>query len=157
VRKQHRAAGTAASLELSADGAKVCGPADPVLTPCIKRRLSPARAAFLYVSQAVKLDEKQREQIAHIRAAHADLDRAYDLTQAFISMLADHRDTDLESWLAQAEQSGIRSPQEFCSRHPARLRRCARHVHFRMEQRSRGSAGQLLETAKTPDVRSCQF
>jgi transposase len=119
VRKQHRAAGTSAALELSADGAKICGPTDPLPNPGIKRRLSPARAAFLYVSQAVKLDEKQREQIAQIRVAHADLDTAYELTQAFVSMLADHRDTDLESWLAQAELSGIRSPQELCSRYSA--------------------------------------
>ncbi len=71
--------------------------------------------AFLYVSQAVKLGEKQREQIAHIRAAHADLDRAYELTQAFVSMLADHRDTDLDTWLAQAEQSGIRELGSFAA------------------------------------------
>lgn len=115
VRKHHRAAGTAVSLDLSADGAAIKGPADPVPTPCVKRRLSPARASWLYVSQAVKLDEKQREQIVHIRAAHADLDRAYDLTQAFVSMLADHRDTDLESWLAQAEQSGIRELGSFAA------------------------------------------
>jgi transposase len=115
VRKQHRAAGISATLELSAEGARVCGPSDPVPKPCIKRRLSPAPASWLYVSQAVKLDEKQREQIAHIRAAHADLDLAYDLAQAFVSMLADHRDTDLENWLAQAEQSGIRELKSFAA------------------------------------------
>lgn len=115
VRKQHRAAGTAATLELSTDRVTVCGPANPAPTPRVKRRLSPARASWLYVSQAVKLDEKQREQIAHIRAAHADLDRPYELTQAFVSMLADHRDTDLESWLAQAEQCGIRELGSFAA------------------------------------------
>ena len=61
----------------------------------------------------MKLDEKQREQIAQIRVAHADLDTAYELTQAFVSMLADHRDTDLESWLTQAELSGIRELKSF--------------------------------------------
>jgi transposase len=133
VRKYHRATGTSAKLELSADVAKVSGPVDPASKPCIKSRLSPARASWLYVSQAVKLDEKQRQQIVHIRAAHGDLDLAYELTQAFVSMLAEHRDTDLESWLAQAEQSGIRSPQELCHWHSARLCRRARHVHFRVE------------------------
>lgn len=115
LRKQHRATGTATKLELFADGTKVSGPADPVPKPCIKRRLSPARTSWLYVSQAVKLDEKQREQVEQIRAAHADLDLAYSLTQAFVSMLADHRDTDLESWLAQAEQSGIRELGSFAA------------------------------------------
>ncbi len=113
VRKQHRATGTSAKLELSADGAKVSGPVDPTSKPCIKRRLSPARASWLYVSQSVKLDKKQRQQIAQIRAAHSDLDIAYDLTQAFVSMLAEHRDTDLDRWLAQAEQSGIRELKSF--------------------------------------------
>jgi transposase len=113
--KQHRATGTATKLELSADGTQVSGPADPAPKPCIKRRLSPARACWLYVSQAGKLDEKQRGQIAHIRAAHADLDLAYDLTQAFVSMLADHQDTDIDSWLAQAEQCGIRELKSFAS------------------------------------------
>jgi transposase len=115
VRKHHRATGTAAKLELSADGAKVSGPVDRAPKPCIKGRLSPARASWLYVSQSVKLDEKQRQQITLIRAAHGDLDRAYDLTQACVSMLAEHRDTCLESWLAQAEQSGIRKLKSFAN------------------------------------------
>jgi len=115
VRKHHQAAGTSAKLELSADGAKVSGPVDPAAKPCIKRRLSPARAAWLYVSQAVRLDEKQRQQVAQIRAAHGDLDIAYDLTQAFVSMLAEHRDTELDSWLAQAERSGIRELKSFAN------------------------------------------
>ncbi len=88
---------------------------DPAANPCIKRRLSPARASWLYVSQSVRLDEKQRQQIAQIRAAHGDLDLAYDLTQAFVSMLAEHRDTDLDRWLAQAERSGIRELKSFAN------------------------------------------
>src|SRR5438270_9093602 len=69
VRKHHQAAGTAEKLELSADGAQVSGPLDPPSPLCIKGRLSPARASWLYVSQALKLDEKQRQQVGHIRAA----------------------------------------------------------------------------------------
>src|SRR5216684_9319741 len=113
VRKHHRATGTSASLELSADGAKVSGPIDPPSKLCIKRRLSPARASWLYVSQAVKLDEKQRQQIAQIRAAHDDLDITYELTQAFVSMLAEHQETALDNWLAQAEHSGIKELKSF--------------------------------------------
>ena len=47
--------------------------------------------------------------------AHNDLDMAYELTQAFISMLAEHRDTDLDGWLAQAQQSGIRELKSFAN------------------------------------------
>src|SRR5229473_1403143 len=136
VRKHHQATGTSEKLELSADGAKVSGPIDPTSKLCIKRRLSPARASWLYVSQAVKLDEKQRQQIAQIRAAHDDLDITYELTQAFVSMLAEHQETALDNWLAQAEHSGIKELKSFATSHSARLRRRARHVHFSMEQQS---------------------
>ena len=122
VRKQHQATGTSEKLELSAHGAKVSGPIDPASKPSIKRRLSPTRAAWLYVSQAVKLDEKQRQQVAHIRAAHDDLDLAYELTQAFVSMLAEIK---IRPWI-----TGLHKPNT------ARLRCRARHVHFTMEQRS---------------------
>jgi transposase len=113
VRKRHQATGTSEKLELSADGAKVSGPIDPASKPCIKRRLSPARTSWLYVSQALKLDEKQRQQVAQIRAAHAALDLAYELTQAFVSLLAEHQDTALDDWLAQAEHSGIKELKSF--------------------------------------------
>ena len=36
----------------------------------------PARASWLYVSQAVKLDEKENQQVTQIRMAHRDLDFA---------------------------------------------------------------------------------
>ena len=65
------------------------------------------------MSQAVKLDEQQRQQIAQIRAAHADLDLTYELTQAFVSMLAEQQETALDHWLAQAEHSGIKELKSF--------------------------------------------
>jgi transposase len=113
VRKHHQATGTSAALSLDADGAKVNGPVESVSKLCIKPRMTPTRASWLYVSQSVKLDEKQRQQVEQIRAAHGDLDIAYDLTQTFVSMLAEHRDTDLDQWLAQAEHSGIRELKSF--------------------------------------------
>jgi transposase len=64
-----------------------------------------------------------------------------------VSMLADHRDTDLESWLAQAELSGIRRDY------------AAVRATFTSEW-SNGpveAEAQLLKTARTTDVRSCQF
>ncbi len=113
VRKQHQAAGTSTVLTLDVDGAKVSGPVDPLPKPSLTRRMSPARASWLYVSQSSKLDEKQRQQVAQIRTAHSDLDIAYALAQAFVSMLAEHRDTNLDEWLAQAEHSGIRELESF--------------------------------------------
>ena len=113
MRNHHQVAGTSAELSLDADGAKVSGPVDPPSKPCIKRRLSPARASWLYISQVAKLDGKQRQQVEQIRAAHSDLDSAYALTQEFVSMLAEHRDMDLDGWLARGKHSGIKELKSF--------------------------------------------
>ncbi len=48
-----------------------------------------------------------------IRAVHDDLDTTYQLTQTFVSLLAEHQDTALDGWLAQAEHSGIRELKSF--------------------------------------------
>lgn len=113
VRKQHQAAGTATTLSLDADGAKVRSPVDPACKPSIRRRMSPARASWLYISRVDKLDEEQKQQIKLIRLGHPELDRAYQLTQQFVSMLAEQRDTDLDQWLTRAEHSDIRELKRF--------------------------------------------
>jgi transposase len=113
LRKHHQAAGTATTLALDAAGAKVESPADPPAQPSPKRRLSPSRASWLYVSRASTLDEKQRGQIERIRAAHADLETAYQLTQTFVTMLAEQRETGLDDWLTQADHCGIKELKSF--------------------------------------------
>jgi transposase len=107
LRKKHQEAGTATVLTLDASGATVDVPASLPPKPCPKARMSPARASWLCVSQLKKLDEKQLRQVELIRAGHTDLDTAYQISQAFVSMLAERRDKDLDGWLVQAEQSGI--------------------------------------------------
>jgi transposase len=82
-------------------------PVDLPPTPRVTRRMSSTRAAFLFVRKPEKLDEKQRTSIEQIRKAHPDLELAYHLGQGFVMMLAERRDTDLESWLTQAEHSGL--------------------------------------------------
>src|SRR6266700_6240578 len=68
VRKHHQVAGTSAELSLDADGVKVSSPVvDPASQPCLKRRLSPARASWLYISQEAKLDTKQQQQVDQVR------------------------------------------------------------------------------------------
>jgi transposase len=85
----------------------------PHPSPLGIRRMSPTRASWLCVCQSAKLDEKQRQHVEQIRAAHRDLDTAYQLSQAFVTMLAEHRAQDLEGWLIQAKQSGIRELKSF--------------------------------------------
>jgi ferric-dicitrate binding protein FerR (iron transport regulator) len=68
-------------------------------------RLSATRASWLFVSQAGKLDEKQKQHVGQIRAGHPDLERAYQLSQEFVMMLSSRREAELDSSLAQAERS----------------------------------------------------
>ena len=88
-------------------------PADSPPKPSPKRRMSPTRASWLCVCQPAKLDEKQRQHVEEIRAAHRDLDSAYQLSQAFVTMLAEHRAQELDDWFIQAKQSGIRELKSF--------------------------------------------
>jgi transposase len=77
------------------------------------RHMSPTRPSWLCGGPPAKLDEKQRQHVEQIRAAHRDLDTAYQLSQAFVTMLAEHRAQDLEDWLIQAKQGGIRELKSF--------------------------------------------
>ncbi len=61
----------------------------------------------IFVSQAGKLDEKQTQHVGQIRAGHPGLERAYQLSQEFVMMLAERREADLDSWLTQAEHSSL--------------------------------------------------
>ncbi|HET8851528.1 MAG TPA: transposase [Ktedonobacteraceae bacterium] len=133
LRKQHQCAGTASALTLDASGAQVHVPPDSPPKPSVKRRMSPPRASWLCMCQPDRLDEKQRQHIEQIRAAHRDLDTTYQLSQAFVAMLAERRAQDLDNWLIQAKQSGIRELKSFAEAHPPRLRRSTRGVHFTLE------------------------
>jgi transposase len=113
LRKQHQAVGTAAVLTLDSSGTTISVPAELPPKPQFTRRMSPTRASWLCVSQPTKLDEKQCQQVEHIRKGHPDLETAYQLSQAFVLMLAERRDTDLDGWLVQAKHSGIAELKSF--------------------------------------------
>ena len=113
VRKQHRTAGTALILQLSPTQGAVSTPDDITTKPTPLRRMSPSRASWLCMNQPDKLDEQQRRHVEQIQAAHPDLQAAYRLSQAFVSMLAERRAKDLDDWLLQAKQSGLRELKSF--------------------------------------------
>ena len=113
VRTQHQVAGTSMALELSTAQGSVSTPDDLPPRPSPKRRMSPTRASWLCMCQPAKLDEQPRKLVEEIRAAHHELDRAYHLSQEFVSMLAERRGQDLDRWLSQAKQSGIRELKSF--------------------------------------------
>lgn len=116
VRKQHRAAGTAQALERSNVEGSVSTPDALPPKPTPKRRLSPTRVSWFCMCSPDQLDEQQRTLVEQFRAAHRDLDVAYQLSQAFVSMLAERRAHNLDSWLTQAKQSGVRERKSFAQR-----------------------------------------
>ena len=96
-RKQH-VAGSAAPLTHEISGAMIAvSPDDPPPPPHLAHRLSPTRASWLCVSKPEKLDEKQRQQVEHLRKGHRDLDCAYQLSQTFVLMLSERRDKNLDA------------------------------------------------------------
>ena len=107
LRKKHQEAGSASVLTLDASTHVLEIPPSLPPKPIVKRRLSPTRASWLFVSQPSKLDEKQRKSVEQVRAGHLDLEMAYQLGQGFVMMLAERRGTDLDAWLTQAEHSGL--------------------------------------------------
>ncbi len=100
LRKQHREVQVAEKV--ASDGSQQASRQSPV-----RRRLSSAQASWLFVKRADKLDEKQRKSVGAIQAGHPDLETAYPLAQSFVMMLAERRAADLDTWLTQAEQSGL--------------------------------------------------
>lgn len=107
LRKKHQEAGSASALTLDAVTQLIEIPPSLPPKPRITRRLSATRASWLFVSQAGKLTEKQKQHIGQIRAGHPDLERAYQLGQDFVMMLAERREADLDTWLTQAAHSGL--------------------------------------------------
>jgi len=107
LRKKHQQAGSASVLTLDASTQAIEIPPALPPSPRIACRMSATRASWLFVSQAGKLDEKQTQHVGQIRAGHPDLERAYQLSQDFVIMLAERREGDLDSWLTQAEHSGL--------------------------------------------------
>ena len=57
--------------------------------------------------------DKVRGELPVLTSAHPDLERAYHLSQAFVSMLKERRDKDLDQWLIQAKRSGITELKSF--------------------------------------------
>lgn len=107
LRKKHQEAGSASVLTLNAATQALEIPPSRPPKPRITCRMSATRASWLFVSQAGKLDEKQKQHVGQISTGHPDLQRAYQLSQDFVIMLAERRGADLDTWLTQAEQSGL--------------------------------------------------
>jgi transposase len=107
LRKKHQEAGSPTTLTLDDAQTTVLLPSPLPPKPHITHRMSPTQASWLFFSQFEKLDEKQRKYVEQIRQSYCDLETAYQLGQGFVMMLEERRDADLDTWLIQAEHSGL--------------------------------------------------
>jgi transposase len=100
-------AGSADVLTFDASTQTIEIPADVPPPPCVKPRMSSTRASWLFVSKPEQLDEKQHKYVEQIRQGHHDLEIAYQLGQGLVMMLSERREANLDTWLTQAEHSGL--------------------------------------------------
>jgi hypothetical protein len=98
LRRKHQEAGSASVLTLNTATQVLEMLASLPSKSGITRRMSGTRASWLCVSQPDKLDEKQLKLVEQIKAAHLDLETAYQLGQAFVMMLAECRDFLVVLW-----------------------------------------------------------
>ena len=105
--KKHQEARSASVLTFDPSTQAIAIPPSLPPKPRVPCRVSATRASWRFVSQAEKLDAKQTRQVEQLRAAPPDLETAYHVSQDFVLMLAERREADLESWLVQADHSGL--------------------------------------------------
>jgi transposase len=77
--------------------------------PPQRKRLTPSQVAWLFICQPRKLTQRQRQQLEIVCQAGDDFQHVYELAQAFVTMVTQHKAEGFEAWLQQAEHSGITS------------------------------------------------
>ncbi len=91
--------------------ARLPGPPEPVrgkkrqAAPPARRRLSPRRASWLFVTDPQQLTADQQALIKRICQEHADFQELYQLGQDFVQMVRQRQARRLDPWLARAHQS----------------------------------------------------
>jgi transposase len=69
--------------------------------------------SFVMVGQAAKRFAEAQAYLDQLCQTDARITRAYQLTQAFLALVREHRGSDLEAWMAEAMHSGIEELARF--------------------------------------------
>jgi transposase len=77
------------------------------------QKFSANTAVWLFVRDAKKLDEIEREYLAALCQASTTFKKAYDLVQDFLRMVHKREGERLEAWLAQVAESGLPELRSF--------------------------------------------
>jgi transposase len=78
----------------------------PPMRPPPQRRLTPQEVSWWYMLPPEHLTERQRNHLREVCQAEADLHQAYELTQAFVTMIKERKGSCLQDWMRHAEHSG---------------------------------------------------
>ena len=84
----------------------------PVTAPK-RQRLSPQKAAWLFVLPPEKLTATQRRQLEQLCQGSRDLSTAYELSQAFLGILRERRAHELKDWIRAAKNSQVTALTSF--------------------------------------------
>lgn len=79
------------------------------------RTLTNKHARFLFVRSPTDLLPEERNDLETMVNRNAELALSYQLSQEFVTILAQRRGQALESWLTQVEQSGLPELQRFAT------------------------------------------
>jgi transposase len=85
----------------------------PVVAEPRRPLLTARQAAWLVVRRAAPRDEEEAQQLAQLRAQHAEIAEAIDLAQDFAQLVRQQQPQALEPWLARAAKSAVGAFQRF--------------------------------------------
>jgi transposase len=85
----------------------------PVVAEPRRPLLTARQAAWLVVRRAAPRDEEEAQQLAQLRAQHAEVAEAIDLAQDFAQLVRQQQPQALEPWLARAAKSAVGAFQRF--------------------------------------------
>ena len=88
-------------------------PSLPVVAEPHHPLLTARQAAWLVVRRAAPRDEEEAQQLAQLRAQHAEIAEAIDLAQDFAQLVRQQQPQALEPWLARAAKSAVGAFQRF--------------------------------------------
>ncbi len=77
--------------------------------------LTPRRATWLVLRREAKRTDAEAQQLAQLRAQHAEVAEAIDLAQDFTQLVRQRHPEHLDTWLERASKSTLEALQHFAT------------------------------------------
>ena len=85
----------------------------PVVAESPYQSLTPRRATWLVLRREEQRTNNETQQLAHLRAQHAEVDEAITLAQDFATLVRQRQPTQLDPWLKRATTSTLEALRRF--------------------------------------------